>query len=170
MAIMPKREIEMPSYFSDVTLRDDVVAPYDFNRVTKFVAQDGNMSNIDNKERIKTLAFIAPNPRFDPKQKYSKRYVCAIDVRLFMGRSANASMVYAQVWASSRDGKTYTRGHGTATGGGYDKQSAAIDSAMGNAGFSFISHFDGCGDESINIAIRAVAKKLGWNTGEIMQF
>lgn len=146
-------------------------APYDFNRVKSFTPRDNNMSNMDKKERIATLAFIAPNPKYRKGDAYSKRYVKAIDIRLFVSRGSDGGgNVYAQVWAHSRDGTQYTRGHGSASGYGYHKESAAVDAAFSHAGVNLLSDFSGYGDEPMRIAIKTLAARLGWKTGEVMTF
>lgn len=85
-----------------------------------------------------------------------------------MSRGANASTVYASIWAHSRDGMIYLAGHGRAGGYGYDKVSSAIDAALSDAGVTMERHFGGCGEGPTIIALTALAKRLGWKTGEIL--
>lgn len=55
-----------------------------------------------------------------------------VDCRVYMGRSWSASTVYASIWVHG-DG-VYTAGSGKAGGYGYHKESAAIGSAISDAG------------------------------------
>lgn len=59
---------------------------------------------------------------------------------------------------------------GFAGGGGYCKESAAIDDAFYNAGIELRACFGGYGEAPAIIAIESLAKKLGWDTGELMVF
>lgn len=54
-----------------------------------------------------------------------------VDCRVYMGRSRNASTVYASLWVHA--GNLCTSGRGTAGGYGYHKESAAIASAIDSA-------------------------------------
>jgi len=54
-----------------------------------------------------------------------------IDVRVYMGRSSNASVCYAIIWLQ---GEIYGRGVGKAGGYGYDKRSSAVCHAMRDLG------------------------------------
>jgi len=55
-----------------------------------------------------------------------------VDCRCYMARSASASVVYASVWVHGNN--IYTSGKGSAGGYGYHKESAAVGSALSNAG------------------------------------
>jgi hypothetical protein len=164
--------------------------PYDFNRVKSFTpGRNGARNMSGEKEQVARLIYIAPNPGFVPGQRFSRRYVQAVDVRVYMGRSSNASTVYASVWARAKARHKLTRaidakgkrvtvdnldgiwasGRGSAGGYGYHKESAAIEDALTDAGFSMEGHFGGCGDTSAELAIEAVARYLGWKTGEVIR-
>lgn len=56
-----------------------------------------------------------------------------ITARIYMGRSRNASTVYASVWIKCRDGE-WTSGSGSAGGYGYHKESEALAGAFTSAG------------------------------------
>jgi len=137
-------------------------APYDYNRVTKFTPQEPKFKDWDNKPKIETIVFIAPNPSLISID----RYICAVEVRI----CGTDAVTYCNLWAHTRDCRIFTRGQGKASGYGYHRESAAINDAATSAGFEFERDFDGCGDNPINHAIRAIAKKLGWNTGQVMRF
>jgi len=68
------------------------------------------------------------------------RIYCALDVRVYRSRSGDgASPIYASVWIHSpSEDYAYvtqkTRGHGKATGFGYDKIDAAVRAALDSAG------------------------------------
>lgn len=55
-----------------------------------------------------------------------------VDCRVYMGRSRQASTVYASIWV--RGAGVCTSGRGSAGGYGYHKESAAIQDAIGSAG------------------------------------
>ena len=67
-----------------------------------------------------------------------------------------ASVCYACVWVSTED--SYSIGKGKAGGGGYCKESAAICSALCDAGFDFETYFHGVGESGICGAIVAIAE------------
>ena len=83
-----------------------------------------------------------------------------ITVRCYMGRSANASTVYASVWINTSD--VHTSGKGKAGGYGYHKESAAIAEAMESAGVSLDTDISGVGDGAIKEALSAIANALGF--------
>lgn len=140
-------------------------APYDFNRVTKLNPRQNGRNYAGDKETVGSMQFVAALP----KGHYSgKRFASVITVRFYMGRSRNASTVYASIWAQSRDGKTHLAGHGSAGGYGYHKESAALEEAMHSAGVTLDAHFGGCGDRAAQCAIEALARKLGYRSGNII--
>lgn len=53
-------------------------------------------------------------------------------------------------------------GKGVADGGGYHKESAALDTAVANAGFKLDHTIDGRGDDSMDEAMFAVARATGY--------
>ena len=55
-----------------------------------------------------------------------------VDCRVYMGRSRQASTVYASLWVHAFE--VHTSGSGSAGGWGYHKESAAIASAITSAG------------------------------------
>lgn len=93
-----------------------------------------------------------------------------ITARCYMGRSSSASVIYASIWVHN-----VGAGHGSAGGGGYHKQSAAIGDAIANAGITLWgspyqdregdedreAHIGGCGSGSIDAALLAIAEALG---------
>ncbi len=87
----------------------------------------------------------------------------AIDARWYMGRSRNASKMYCSVWVR---GKTrehhYYSGHGTAGGGGYDKFSASLSSALSDAGIALSNDIAGRGDGACREAYDAIMAALGY--------
>jgi len=105
-----------------------------------------------------------------------------IDCRLYMGKSSSASTVYCSLWIGS---PTFaSSGRGSAGGYGYHKQSAAVGSAITSAGIELFgspyghpvngdtpaqtrkrlknrAHIGGCGSESIECALAAIAYAAG---------
>ena len=80
-----------------------------------------------------------------------------VDLRVYWP-NRNAETVHACVWINGED--FYTKGSGTAGGWGYDKASAAAESALARAGVEFNRHWGGGGKSATEEAILAVAKKL----------
>lgn len=78
--------------------------------------------------------------------------------RVWMGRSRNASRVYAGVWTSGAEGSS---GYGWAAGGGYDKKSAAIAAAIRSAGYTLDADIDGRGMARATDALVAIAAAHG---------
>jgi hypothetical protein len=90
-----------------------------------------------------------------------------VDARFYMGRSANSSKVYCSIWVSYPD--HWTSGHGTASGYGYHKESAALDSAIESAGIKLDARIDGVGDSAMREAIEAITRACGYDTFHITQ-
>ena len=76
----------------------------------------------------------------------------AVNAYCWMGRSTKASVVYAAIWVYGP--KKSTSGRGSAGGGGYDKESAAMQSAITSAGITLWGSI--YADEKGNVP--------GWNT------
>lgn len=99
----------------------------------------------------------------------------AVTVRFEMGRSRSAAVVHAQLWVHGDNGCS---GTGRAWGWGHDKQSAALDRAIRNAGIVLTGDpygregadfkrnkpcsIHGCGDGSVKIALEAMARAAGF--------
>jgi len=81
-----------------------------------------------------------------------------IDVRVYMGKSASASTVYAAVWIRS---EKWGVGTGSAGGYGYDKGSSAIAEALSNAGVKLSMDIGGRGDSVVIEALKAIGAALG---------
>lgn len=77
-----------------------------------------------------------------------------VEARFYMGRSRSSSTVYASFWAYGRD---YLAGHAKAGGWGYHKQSAALGSAIRNAGIELDSSISGVGEAAMQEALLAIA-------------
>lgn len=74
-----------------------------------------------------------------------------VDCRVYMGRSASASTVYASVWIRTREDKkpahweyAGTSGYGSASGYGYHKESAAVAHALDGAGVQLFGEVYSC--------------------------
>ena len=99
-----------------------------------------------------------------------------IDCRVYMGRSANSSQVYASIWIMGNG--YYIAGHGQAGGYGYHKASAAIAIALSSAGIKLFGHaylphgtkpdfkryvdIGGVGESACRMAFNAIAYALGY--------
>lgn len=139
-------------------------------KVTKLAPQMNGRNYGDEKETIRQFVFIAPDPDFKAGED-RRRYARPVELRFYMARSADgASPVYASVWMQSRDCSVYAAGHGSAGGYGYHKSSAAAAEAFRSAGVSLAADIAGRGDPAIIAAVEAVARRLGWSTGEVHEF
>ena len=63
-------------------------------------------------------------------------------------------------WFHGSDKFGYGTGYGKATGGGYCKESAAIDEAIAHAGIKLSERFAGVGESAIREAAFAIGRKL----------
>ena len=114
-----------------------------------------------NKEQISAYNVVA----------YVKgQFENPVTVRCWMGRSNNASTVYATIWTHNRQNNgRYFAGHGNAGGYGYHKESAAIASAISSAGISLDTDIGGVGDSAIDAALTAIARALGYRKFTIVK-
>lgn len=109
----------------------------------------------------------------------------AVDARFWMGRSSRSSVVYCSVWIGKPGPKPgpLPSGRGTAGGGGYHKESAALEEALTAAGVSLAYAHDsdpaqtwrgqhragdrasigGVGEQAMQSALLAVARAAGWD-------
>lgn len=90
-----------------------------------------------------------------------------VTLRLYMGRSRNASTVYASLWCNevdARDPDTYHAysGRGNAGGGGYCKRSAAAGGAIRSAGIALSEPINGRGEGAICDALESIARAMGY--------
>jgi len=93
-----------------------------------------------------------------------------ITARWWMSRSADgASPVYCSVWAHNDTGLVSIAGHGRAHGCGYDKKSAALDTALRSAGVSLSEPINGRGAGAIRDALGALARALGYRKFYIVE-
>lgn len=101
----------------------------------------------------------------------------AITVRVYMGRSRNASTVYASVWIRPADAsRDWNSGIGNAGGHGYDKESQAIADAISSAGVDLFGdpycrdgsrnkdrlYFGGTGSSAYEAIFTAIARAAGY--------
>lgn len=96
------------------------------------------------------------------------------EARMYMGRSNTASTVYCSLWVH---GKKSTSGRGQASGYGYHKESAALQTAINSAGISLFgatfsntdqkinlkraANIGGVGDDAMRTALIAIARAAG---------
>jgi hypothetical protein len=109
-----------------------------------------------------------------------------VDCRIYTGRSRDASQVKATIWITLSDAKKpatweyhHTSGTGTAGGWGYCKTSSAVASAISDAGIELFGsvygntqekvdfkkrvYFGGSGEQSVRVALLAIANAAGFN-------
>jgi len=148
--------------------------------VKKITLGQENAKNMANeKELVKRIQFIAPNPKFkdvDQTESYyvqypdrlaQMRFVTPIDARFYMGRSSQASTVYCSVWIHNRNGE-FSAGRGSAGGYGYDKESQALEEALNSAGVTFTTHWGGMGESAMTRAITLLGHRLGYRAGGLI--
>jgi hypothetical protein len=70
------------------------------------------------------------------------------------------TVMRCSVWISSRGNGTYGRGQGEAGGGGYHKASAALASALSDAGVILSRCISGVGDQAMRDACEATARAV----------
>lgn len=114
------------------------------------------------------------------------RFYEPVRVRFYEAKNAKGGgAVYATVWASNGD-KVSVSGSGNASGYGYDKASAAMDTALKNAGITLrgdlygkdtsraakrkTAHIDGTGTAGIEAALCAVARAMGYRKFHLANF
>jgi hypothetical protein len=130
--------------------------PYKGNIATLPDAE--HISNARNycleKELVNRLQVVA---------KVGDEYETPIDARFWMGRSRSASVVYCSIWVHGRinDRKDWS-GRGTAGGGNFPSESAALEDAIRSAGIVMGSRFGGCGEGAMRHALTAIAVALGY--------
>ena len=113
-----------------------------------------NAKNLSGeKETIYTLTAVAFHADHDTVEPVS--------VRIYRGRSRNASRVLATVWLNGK-GRDHAAGHGKAEGYGYHKTSAAMQEAIDSAGVKLSEPIDGRGDGAMLDATKALASLLGY--------
>lgn len=136
-------------------------------------AQNARM--LDNKEQIEKWQLVVHCPE-SPNYGGSP-FKIPVTVRVWMGRSANASTVYAAIWISGDD--FWTSGKGQAGGYGYCKTSSAIADAIRSAGVKLYgsaysvhhealdmtkeAHIGGTGMNAVESALLAIGEALGYN-------
>lgn len=135
--------------------------PYNTNTVKSFTPNQSNARNL-SPERELTQSWRVVTI-------HKRQIVTVAALNWYEGRSRNASVVYCSAWFyptpsfMSRYPNTYhPSGYGSAGGGGYDKYSAAADSAVNSAGFTLTHRFDGCGEYAIRSALTAIARRIGY--------
>lgn len=85
-----------------------------------------------------------------------------VESRFYVSRSGDgASPVYCSVWVSGPE--CSTSGYGSASGYGYHKASAALQSALESAGVTLSQPIDGRGSQLMSEALLAIATACGYN-------
>lgn len=125
--------------------------------MSKLTANLDNLSsaltkNHDNKELVKRYLVI------------STTLTCYIDARLYMGRSNNASVVYCDLFIHGSN--KYGSANGSASGYSYDKQHAALEDAIRNAGITW-QDTDKGSYLSVKTLLLAIAAQLTSDTCEV---
>jgi hypothetical protein len=95
----------------------------------------------------------------DTDKRGARVAVALVDCQLYMGRSSGASTVYCVLWIHHAG--VYATGTGMAGGYGYDKQSAAVASAINSAGITLARSISGVGPDAVRSALLAIADYMG---------
>ena len=109
-------------------------------------------------------------------RKTATRRRSIVTARVWTDRSRNASTVYASLWVMVGDDPT--SGHGSAGGGGYHKNSAALCEAVQSAGIKLQhtrpdrrgerAYINGVGDRAMEHALLAIARAAGCRSKHIL--
>lgn len=98
-----------------------------------------------------------------PKTGYEHTYVATAEggkvLQCQVFRPGSTCVAVVCVWIK---GGGYREGKGTAGGGGYDKESAAIAAALEAAGISLSEPIAGRGSAAVDGALEAVARAAGY--------
>ena len=105
------------------------------------------------------LKFIAKAKRGSAYAKYNGGLTQVVDVR-FYGAGRCPSRIYCCIWAGDFSGGGY------AGGSGYDRESAALEDALTNAGITLPWALGGTGENER--AVQEIAAALGYKTGMIV--
>lgn len=105
-----------------------------------------------DKPLLAAWSLIAPNAKGTELNEI-------IIVRWYMSAARSATTVYCNVWIH---GNTWTSGHGQAGGGGYHKQSSALEAALNSAGVKLSQSIDGRGDGAMQSALAAIVEAMGY--------
>lgn len=95
---------------------------------------------------------------FNVMALHKGRMVEAVTCRVYMGRSRSSSTVHATVWLHGKE--YHGSGSGQAGGYGYNKESAAVDTALAMAGVKLSRSVHGTGET--REALEATARALGY--------
>ena len=111
-------------------------------------------SHLDKKEQTSRMLFVLiRDGRIEPP----------LDVRFYMGRSPDASVVYCRFWLRDARGGAGWSGNGRAGGGNYHKESGAMQDAFSNAGIATSIELAGCGASAMREAGAAALVAAGWD-------
>ena len=121
---------------------------------TKVITNGRNHSR--EKEIVAAYILISDNREIG-------RAVC------YMGKSRQASVVYASVWIRVKALGDTISGRGHAGGYGYHKSSAAIGSAIESAGITLSEDINGRGQSAIREALLAIGLALGFTDCNIIE-
>ncbi len=132
--------------------------PHTYNRVTAYPVSGRPVRSAVNhdgkKNRVNTLRFVAKDT-----------LETVVEACWWMGKSASASasVVYCSVWVYplASSGVEAVSGRGSAGGGGYHKERAALEDAFTSAGVKFEAHFGGAGEAAMVRAIAVVGAFFG---------
>jgi hypothetical protein len=111
---------------------------------------------MENKSIIATYVYVTP--------EFATPIKCVLSVS--MARSGG-SRTYCDAWIRGVD-DAYGAGSGFAGGSGYDRISAAIETALESAGVEFQASFAGRGLTATVFAIEALAASLGHSGGKVL--
>lgn len=133
------------------------------------VRQENGRMLDGEKEQIRCYKVIAYKTGGDhwSSRPHDRNFKEIITVRVWMGRSYSASVVYAACWINA--GNNYSSGRGQAGGYGYCKKSAAIGAAFKSAGIKLNKDISGVGESAVRDALEAIARALGYSQFAIVE-
>ena len=118
-------------------------------------------SNRKESNFLSSLILIAPQT--DKADKFRPVAKEVAEVRIYGTQAKN----YACIWIHAK-GKYYSGG-GNAGGYGYHRPSAAMESALANAGITLSDSISGVGESGMESALLAIGKALGYRKLQILR-
>src|ERR1044072_8043351 len=122
------------------------------NKVIKFQPADAINSKAHRKEGKAHYEYVLIC--HDPKAKKSRGVPFFVPITIRTYRAGTTA--YACVWISDSKGNRHATGSGAVGGGGYAKETTAVEVAQYNAGIRLRDSIDGQGRREIEDAILAV--------------
>lgn len=129
------------------------------NKVLKFQPADAINSKAHRKEGKAHYEYALIC--YDPTARKSKGVPFFIPVTIRTYRVG--ATAYACVWINDSKGNRHATGSAKAGGGGYAKETTAVEIALNRCGIELRDSIDGQGRQEIEDAVQAIGKFLGYD-------